>query len=204
MQRVAARSRAGHTIVVPASIANLGPGFDTLGMAVGLYLRVRVAAIANDGRGRLECRFADRPLSGPNRIEEAFRAFPARKRRAPSLVVDVRSDIPLRSGLGSSAAATIAGLRLGALAHGRLGHDELLRVATRMEGHPDNAAPALLGGVTVCCVKDDGAVGVTQSCFRQDRHWPSTGSLLLRRASHSALRAQHRDKLQRFRPAGGL
>jgi homoserine kinase len=173
MQRVAARSRAGHTIVVPASIANLGPGFDTLGMAVGLYMRVRVAAIANDGRGRLECRFADGPLAGPNRIEEAFRAFPARKRRAPSLVVDVRSEIPLRSGLGSSAAATIAGLRLGVLAHGRLAHGELLRIATRIEGHPDNAAPALLGGVTICCVKDDGSVGVTQW------PWPSTWRIVV-------------------------
>ena len=164
MQRVAARLRAGHTIVVPASVANLGPGFDTLGVAVGLYLRVRIAAVVRDGRGRLECRFDDGPLAGPNRIEEAFRAFPSRRRGAPSLVVDVHSDIPLRSGLGSSAAATIAGLRLGALAHGRIGLDRLLTVATKMEGHPDNAAPALLGGVTSCCVKDDGSVGVT--------HWP--------------------------------
>jgi len=162
MQRVAARLRAGHTIVVPASIANLGPGFDTVGLAVGLYLRVRVTAVVNDGRGRLACEFADGPLGGPNRIEEAFRAFPAQKRRAPSLFVEVQSDIPLRSGLGSSAAATIAGLRLGALAHGRVAGDEVLRVATKMEGHPDNAAPALLGGVTSCCVKDDGSVGVTQ------------------------------------------
>ena len=162
MQRVGARLRAGHTIVVPASIANLGPGFDTLGVAVGLYLRVRVTAIVNDGRGRLECRFADRPLVGPNRIEEAFRMFPGRKRRAPSLVIEVHSDIPFRSGLGSSAAATIAGLRLGAFVNGRVSGDELLRAATKIEGHPDNAAPALLGGVTSCCMRDDGSVGVTQ------------------------------------------
>jgi homoserine kinase len=161
MQRVGARLRAGLEISVPASIANLGPGFDTLGVAVDLYLRLRIANVVNDGRGRLECRFADGPLGGPNRIETAFRALPVRPRR-PSVVVDVHSEIPLRSGLGSSAAATIAGLRLSELVDRRRDDDELLRVATGMEGHPDNAAPALLGGVTSCCVAEDGSIAVSQ------------------------------------------
>ena len=160
MQRVGADLQ-GQEILVPASIANLGPGFDTLGVAVTLYLRVRIADVVDDGRGRLECRFAGGPLGGPNRIEEAFERFSSRRRR-PSLVVDVRSDIPLRSGLGSSAAATIAGLRLGELIEGRRSADELLRQATEIEGHPDNAAPALLGGLTSCCVAEDGSIAVTQ------------------------------------------
>ena len=152
-------------ITVPASISNLGPGFDTLGVAVSLYLRVRVAAVVNDGRGRLECRFAGGPLGGPNRIEEAFREFRSpQRRRRPSLVVDVRSEIPLRSGLGSSAAATIAGLRLAELVNGQRPADELLRKATEMEGHPDNAAPALFGGLTSCCVTGDGSIAV--------KRWP--------------------------------
>lgn len=158
---VTGRPRTGHKIIVPASIANLGPGFDTLGVAVGLYLRVRVTSVVQDGRGRLECRFADGPLGGPNRIEAAFHASSGR-RGGPSLVVDVRSEIPLRSGLGSSAAATIAGLRLRELIDGRRSVDELLRGATEIEGHPDNAAPALLGGVTSCCVSEEGAIAVTQ------------------------------------------
>ena len=153
--------RSGQEIVVPASIANLGPGFDTLGVAVSLYLRVRVAACVDDGRGRLECRFGG-PLGGPNRIEEAYREFPSPRRRPPSLVVEVRSEIPLRSGLGSSAAATIAGLRLGELVNGRRSADELLRRASEIEGHPDNAAPALLGGLTSCCATEDGSVAVTR------------------------------------------
>ncbi len=162
MQRVGARLRAGREIVVPASIGNLGPGFDTLGVAVNLYLRVRVAQVIDDGRGRLECRFASGPLGGPNRIETAFRAWASRRRR-PSLVVDVRSDIPLRSGLGSSAAATIAGLRLGELVDGRKSADQVLSAAVeRSKDIPDNAAPALLGGVTSCCVREDGSIGVTQ------------------------------------------
>jgi homoserine kinase len=164
MQRVTGtvRPRSGQEIVVPASIANLGPGFDTLGVAVGLYLRVRVAKVVRDGRGQLECRFADGPLGGPNRIEAAFHASWSGRRLRPSLIVDVRSEIPLRSGLGSSAAATIAGLRLRELVDGRQSVSELLRAATEIEGHPDNAAPALVGGVTSCCVGEDGAIAVTQ------------------------------------------
>jgi len=163
MQRVGARVRAGREIVVPASIANLGPGFDTLGIAVALYLRARIADVVDDGRGRLECRFVDGPLGGPNRIETAFKAWPATGRRRPaSLVVDVRSEIPLRSGLGSSAAATIAGLRLRELVDGRRSTDEILSAASAIEGHPDNAAPALLGGVTSCCAREDGSISVTR------------------------------------------
>jgi homoserine kinase len=154
--------RLGQEIIVPASIANLGPGFDTLGVAVSLYLRVRIAGIVDDGRGRLECRFAAGPLGGPNRIDEAFRNSLSPRRRRPSLVVDVRSEIPLRSGLGSSAAATIAGLLLGELVDGRRSADELLRRASDIEGHPDNAAPALFGGLTSCCVTKTGSIAVTQ------------------------------------------
>jgi homoserine kinase len=163
MQRLGARVRAGREIVVPASISNLGPGFDTLGIAVALYLRVRVRDVIADGRGCLECRFVDGPLRGSNRIETAFNALPSnRRRRSPSLVVEVRSDIPLRSGLGSSAAATIAGLRLRELIDGRRSTEEILSAATAIEGHPDNAAPALLGGVTTCCAREDGTISVTR------------------------------------------
>ncbi len=163
MQRVAARVRAGREIIVPASVANLGPGFDTLGIAVALYLRARILDVIADGRGRLECRFVNGPLGGPNRIETAFRSWPSnRRRRPPSLVVEVESEIPQRSGLGSSAAATIAGFRLRELVDGRRSTDEILAAATEIEGHPDNAAPALLGGVTSCCPREDGSISVTR------------------------------------------
>lgn len=163
MQRVAARVRVpGREIVVPGSIANLGPGLDTLGLAVALYLRVRVTSIIHDGRGRLTCRFLDGPLGGPNRIERAFKALRSSRGPSPSLQVDVRSEIPLRSGLGSSAAATIAGLRLRELVDGRRPGDEILAAASKIEGHPDNAAPALLGGVTSCCAAEDGSISVVK------------------------------------------
>ena len=162
MQRVAARLRGSREIVVPASIANLGPGLDTLGLAVTLYLRVRVTGMIDDGRGRLTCRFVDGPIGGPNRIERAFKALPPQNGSIPSLQVEVRSEIPLRSGLGSSAAATIAGLRLRELVDGRRSGDEILAAASKIEGHPDNAAPALFGGVTSCCAAADGAVHVSR------------------------------------------
>jgi homoserine kinase len=149
-------------IVVPASIANLGPGLDTLGLAVGLYLRVRVTAIIEDGQGRLSCRFLDGPLGGPNRIQRAFTALKPVRRRSPSLEVDIQSDIPKRAGLGSSAAATIAGLRLREMLDGRRSGDEILSAASKIEGHPDNAAPAIFGGVTSCCQRDDGTIAVSR------------------------------------------
>ena len=155
MQRVKPRE-----IVVPGSIANLGPGFDTLGLAVGLYLRVRVTRVERDGRGRLSFRFAGGALGGRNRIADGFRALgPIRK--APSLELQVQSDIPLRAGLGSSAAALVAGLRLRELVEGPRSGDEILTAASKIEGHPDNVAPSLFGGVTSCCEAADGMIRVT-------------------------------------------
>src|SRR6478672_7137012 len=90
-------------IRVPASIANLGPGFDTLAVAVQLYLTLRVRVLDNDQR-TLRFQFVDQVLQGENYIERAFQ-FLARQSSAqiPSLDIEVRSDIPMRSGLGSSA-----------------------------------------------------------------------------------------------------
>src|SRR5687768_16033867 len=153
--------RPSREIVVPASIANLGPGLDTLGLAVSLYLRVRVTSLVDDGRGRLTCRFLDGPPGGPNCIERGFKALGPRH-GSPSVQVDVRSDIPLRAGLGSSAAATIAGLRLRELVDGPRSGDEILAAASKIEGHPDNAAPALFGGVTSCCATGNGAFHVSK------------------------------------------
>jgi homoserine kinase len=101
----------GAEIVVPGSIGNLGPGFDTLSLAISLYLRARVTRASADGRGALSCRFLGPPPRGQNRILRAFQALPRLNGiRPPSIEVEIVSDIPQRAGLGSSAAATIAGL----------------------------------------------------------------------------------------------
>lgn len=142
---------------VPASIANLGPGFDTLAVAVQLYLKLRVHVDHNQ-RGTLSFDFQDCILQGENYIERAFR-FLSRQHSGslPSLHVEVQSEIPMRSGLGSSAAATVAGIRLYDAVAGPLSSNEMLNAATALEGHPDNVAAALLGGLTSSCELPDGS-----------------------------------------------
>jgi homoserine kinase len=149
-------------IRVPGSIGNLGPGFDTLGLAVALYLRVTVRRRIDDGLGRLLTRYARPRPEGEDGIVRAFHLEPFRRKRPPSLEVDVASDIPERAGLGSSAAAAIAGLKLRALCDGPFPLDELLRIACRIEHHPDNAAASLYGGLTSSVVGENGAVSVTR------------------------------------------
>jgi len=155
----------GLEIRVPASIANLGPGFDTLAVAVELYLNLSVTIAG--GVNQLRFEFPDCQIDGENYIERAFQ-FAARQRAVdfPSLHVVVRSDIPMRSGLGSSAAATVAGLRLYEAVAGPLPEQGLLNAACALEGHPDNVAAALLGGLTVSCQLPD------RSAFAVKLDWP--------------------------------
>jgi len=149
----------GAEVCVPASLANLGPGLDTLAVAVQLYLRVRIGRLDPRRRNELEFQFVDRQLEGENAIERAFHHLASRHNvDFPSLRLEVRSDIPMRSGLGSSAAATVAGLRMFEFIAGPQPLRELLTVACELEGHPDNAAAALLGGLAVSCQSPDGSV----------------------------------------------
>ncbi len=135
-------------MVVPGSVANLGGGFDTLGVAVQLYLRARIVSVRDDGAARLTVTTSTPPVRGRNAVERAFEAIAARTGvRAPSVEVEVSSDIPMAAGLGSSAAATVAGLRLFEHVTEPVDDDVLLGVATMLEGHADNAAPALFGGL---------------------------------------------------------
>jgi homoserine kinase len=154
-------------IRVPASIANLGPGFDTLALAVQLYLHVRAQRIA--GTNELRFEFLNQRLEGENCIERAFRWL-ARQHAGsfPSLHLEVTSDIPMKAGLGSSAAATVTGLRLYEALMGTLPIQALLNAAAALEGHPDNAAAALFGGLTACCQLPDGSV------FAAPLKWPKS------------------------------
>ena len=143
-------------ITVPASIANLGAGFDTLAVAVQLYLRLQVKVL--DGKGKLNFKFIKQSLQGENYIERAFR-FLAKDTGDdfPSLEVEVHSDIPMSSGLGSSAAALVAGLRLYSALFPQT-EQALLNAACTLEGHPDNVSAALLGGLTISYKLPDSSV----------------------------------------------
>lgn len=144
-------------IVVPGSVANLGGGFDTLAVAVQLYLRARIVEVRDDGAAHLTVATSEPPVAGPNGIERAYAHMAlAAGRRAPSVTVDVRSEIPMAAGLGSSAAAAVAGLRIFEHVTGPVSESALLRAAMFLEGHADNAAAALCGGL-VSVVEGNGS-----------------------------------------------
>jgi homoserine kinase len=141
-------------IEVPASSANLGVGFDCLALALDLHLGVRVET-ANGTESSLvvEGEGSDRlSLDRSNRFLAGFAAGwrEATSEAEPALDIVMTNEIPLARGLGSSASATVAGLMAAeALAGVDLGRGELLRLATEIEGHADNAAAALFGGFVI-------------------------------------------------------
>jgi homoserine kinase len=159
-------NRVPLSLAVPASAGNLGPGFDALGLALSLYLRVDVTDVVDDKRSTLTCHFGERIPEGENLIALAYRGMAERHGAAPSLTLTVRSEIPVKAGLGSSAAAIVAGLRLYEAATKPCTEEELLTTAAAIEGHPDNTSPALLGGLTVSCVDEQGHVTAVAS------RWP--------------------------------
>lgn len=146
-------------LAIPGSTSNLGPGFDALSVAVSLYLRARVLDIRADREGRLRLVFGGPAPEGENRIEQAYELACRRYGRpAVSIEAGVSSEIPMGAGLGSSAAATIAGIMLYQAARGAPVEGDVLALATELEEHPDNAAASLLGGLTISCQLDDGRV----------------------------------------------
>ena len=125
---------------VPASSANLGPGFDCMAAAVTMHLELEVE---ETGRFAVE---TELPVAH-GRENLCVRAF-ERLHPADDFTFRIRSEIPLSGGLGSSAAALVAGLS--AADHMFELDADLLALATELEGHPDNVAAALLGGFVVC------------------------------------------------------
>jgi homoserine kinase len=143
------------TVAVPATSANLGPGFDCLGLALDLHDLLTgevveaglVVDVSGEGAATL-------PRDDRHLVVRAMRtAFEALDVTPPGLVLRAVNRIPQSRGLGSSSAAIVGGLALArALVVGGaklLDDSALLRMATRIEGHPDNVAPALLGGFVV-------------------------------------------------------
>jgi homoserine kinase len=143
---------------VPATSANLGPGFDTLGLALALYDVVDVEVLAGPGV-RVEVSgegFDEVPLDEGHLVVRALRATLARDGVAqPGLRLSCENGVPHGRGLGSSAAAVVSGVvaARALVSAVRRPADDLV-LATEIEGHPDNAAAALLGGLTIAW--DDG------------------------------------------------
>ena len=143
---------------VPASSANLGPGFDALGLALGVYLTCRfrrneTLSITASGRDS-----AGIPANPDNLIwQTALTVARNQKRAMPPIELEIQNDIPLGKGMGSSAAALTAGVVIA---------DELLALgwkplrildeAARLEGHPDNVAPCTLGSIVASAIDSGG------------------------------------------------
>jgi len=143
------------TVRVPATTANLGPGFDTLGLALSLYDELTVtvrdapgAAVSVIGVGAGEV-----PTDETNLVVRAIaHTFDAFSQPMPGLALTARNNIPHGRGLGSSGAAIVSGIMAAkGLLEGIVEIDSgsLLSLATALEGHPDNVAPALFGGLTI-------------------------------------------------------
>jgi homoserine kinase len=153
------------TVEVPASTANLGAGYDCLGLALDLVDRISVEvlgwtrggvdlSVEGEGTDELPATTQNRFVRG---LEVALRQARGDLPEGVGWRVEMTNRIPLARGLGSSAAATVGGLLAGdALSGSSLAPDELLRLAAEIEGHPDNVAAALLGGFVVVGRTDDG------------------------------------------------
>jgi homoserine kinase len=155
------------TVEAPATIANLGAGYDTLGLAVDLALRVTIEAraaapgtpdvellVEGEGAGELSADRSNRLIVA---LEAGFAELGIDGLDRLAWHVEMNNPIPLERGLGSSAAATVAGLIAASALVGGAGLDQatVLRLATAIEGHPDNVAPALLGGLTASLALND-------------------------------------------------
>lgn len=148
----------GFTITVPASTANIGPGFDSAGMALSKYLTLYVESNDEWVFEHHSPHLPDVPVATEHFIYQ-IAANVAKQYDAvlPGAYVKMESDIPLARGLGSSSSAIIAGIELAdQLCDLSLSVSAKLQIASAFEGHPDNVAPSLLGGLVIAAQSADG------------------------------------------------
>lgn len=147
-------------VTVPATSANLGPGFDSLGMALAFYDEYELETtdtgleISIDGEGSQSA-----AKDESNLIYKSIKlVFDSVGEKVPGIRLRCKNSIPHGRGMGSSGAAVAGGVMLaaGLLANKNFKEQQLLEFATRMEGHPDNVAPALFGGLTIAWVDETG------------------------------------------------
>ena len=166
---------------VPASSANLGAGFDCLGLALELYLSVRATVLSKPGTSSRARSHGVRGTSAlpkspdQNLILRAIRLTAEREGFSPPTIrLAVQNEIPVAGGLGSSAAAVVAGVALGYAVNGKsIPKETVLRYATEMEGHADNVGAALMGGFVVTFTRNDGSVVAVR------KRWPKMIRLII-------------------------
>lgn len=141
-------------ITVPATTANIGPGFDTLGLALNMYNSYEFQEIS-EGLQIEGC--PDEYKNENNLVYTSFKkAAEIMGKSVKGLKISNNVDIPVSRGLGSSSACIVGGVfGANALLNGNLSKDELFKIAVSIEGHPDNIAPAVYGGLTASFVEDN-------------------------------------------------
>lgn len=160
------------SVKVPATSANIGPGFDCLGLALPIYNEITVEEMVIPGSG-IEINILDENekydvLSIPK--DENNIAYKAIEllynflgQSVSDIKITIKTNIPVARGLGSSASVIVGGLVAANELLGRPADDALLlSIASEVEGHPDNVAPALLGGFCISSMEDDGSVAVAE------------------------------------------
>ena len=151
-------------VKVPATTANLGPGFDVFGAALSLYNEFEAEYVPNasktkfvlKGEGKTSLPAGERNIFWKS-MAETFKLLGNDKYNLKNLNITIKTGIPLSGGLGSSASAIIGGITLAnALCGGKLSKDQIAQLGMKIEGHPDNIAPAVYGGLCVCYKNENG------------------------------------------------
>jgi homoserine kinase len=143
-------------ISVPASSANLGPGFDAIGIALDLRLRATIGEAPEYRLSFTAGPHAPTHQGFADEIERGLASILGPHR--PPIAISVENPIPLGKGLGSSAAAGVLGASIAArLVEPEVDERTLTRIVTDLEGHPDNALPALLGGIVIAAQRGEDA-----------------------------------------------
>lgn len=169
-------------IRVPASSANLGPGFDTLGLALGIWDEVScevvesglIIDVTGEGAG-------DVPLDETHLVYRAFRAgMEANGCDVPGLVLKCRNRVPQSRGLGSSAAAAVGGVALAdALCDRPFDLERMVQISSEFEGHPDNSSAAVLGGMVVSWADQPGFANSAYKAIRLPVHKDIRATVLI-------------------------
>jgi homoserine kinase len=174
------RKQISYEVRVPASTANLGAGFDCLGLALELYLDVRATVLAPGSRAIARTRGVKGSAALPSAPDKnlIFRTMKLTAEREgfslPPVRLAVRNRIPVAGGLGSSAAATVAGVALAFAVNGiAVPKEKALRYAAEIEGHADNVGAAMLGGFVVTFIRSDGSVVAVK------KRWPKVIRILV-------------------------
>ena len=166
------------TVKVPATSANLGPGFDCLGLALPIYNEITVEETVMPGSG-VEINIIDEtekydtlsiPKDENNIVYKAIELlYNFVGQTASDMKITIKTNIPVTRGLGSSAAVIVGGLVAANELLGRPADEAvLLSIASEVEGHPDNVAPALLGGFCLASLEDDGSVAYSKIDWPED------------------------------------